>query len=272
MNRKALLAAALAAVAGLVLLFLYMERFKAEATGGAPVGVVFAVQDIPLGTAVTKQMVGIRPLPQAYVEDRHVLGSDARRIIGVRVSSGVKANESILWTDLATTSETRRDLSGLVRSGMRAITVRADITSAFGGLLRPGDRVDVLLTAARNETVNAEERVTIPLLQNLLVLAIGRDTGGEAVLANADPRAARGLSKSAVTLSATLAQAQILTFAGHRGDLTLILRNPDDIAVVDGLPETTAADILEPERRAQLLRRERPTQTPDTARLPERVQ
>src|SRR5688572_29806238 len=167
MNRKALLAAALAAVAGLVMLFLYMERFKAEATGGAPVGVVFAVQDIPLGTAITKQMVGIRPLPQAYVEDRHVVASDARRIIGVRVSMGVKANESVLWTDLATTSEQRRDLSALVRNGMRAITVRADVTSSFGGLLRPGDRVDVLLTAARSEG-GSGERVTIPLLQNLL--------------------------------------------------------------------------------------------------------
>ena len=69
-----------------------------------------------------------------------------------------------------------------------------------------------------------------------------------------------------------MAQAQTLAFAGDRGDLTLILRNPDDIAVLDGLPETSAADILEPERRAQLLRRERPATPPPTERLPERVQ
>ena len=85
-------------------------------------------------------MIGIRDLPAAYVEERHIRAADLQRIIGVRVSMGVKANESLLWTDLATTAQQRRDLSGLVRNGMRAVTIRAPASSAFGGLLRPGVR------------------------------------------------------------------------------------------------------------------------------------
>jgi pilus assembly protein CpaB len=273
MNRKALIAAGIAALAGLGMLFLYMKRFEAEASGGAPVMVLMATQDIPLGTAITRQMVGARPLPSAYLEERHIRASDAERIYGVRVSMGVKANESVLWTDLATTSEQRRDLSALVRSGQRAITVRAGMTSSFGGLLRPGDRVDVLLTADRPGATFAgvgdltSGRVTIPLLQNLLVLAVGRDTGGEQVQ-GAGRNGARGNTQAnQVTLSATVAQAQTLTYAGDRGELTLILRNPDDIAILDGLPETSARDILEPERRATLLRRERPAAAPEIERV-----
>jgi pilus assembly protein CpaB len=109
-----------------------------------------AVQDIPLGTVLTDRMLGVRYMPEAYVEFRHIRARDAARIIGVRMSMEVKANESILWSDLATTTGERRDLSSLVRNGMRAITIRADATSGFGGLLRPGDRVDAFLTVSRS--------------------------------------------------------------------------------------------------------------------------
>jgi len=172
-NRKAIIAAVACAVAGLVMLFLYMQRFEEEASGGPPISVLVATRDIGLGAAITQDMLGARPLPQSYVEDRHIPTSEADRIIGVRVTSGVKGGESLLWTDLATTSEQRRDLSSLVRHGQRAITIRADVSASFGGLLRPGDRVDVLLTVERE----TNQYVTIPLLQNLLVLASGRDTG-----------------------------------------------------------------------------------------------
>src|SRR5205823_4569768 len=108
----------------------------------------------------------------------------------------------VLWTDLATNSDARRDLSSLVRAPMRAVTIRADATSTFGGLIRPGDRVDVLTTMARG---NAEgDRLTLPLLQNVLVLAAGRDTGGEAAAArNQNNPGAQGSAdtSSQVTLS-----------------------------------------------------------------------
>ena len=179
MTRKAIIAAAICGVAGLVMLLLYMQRFEEEASGGPPVQVLVATRDIGLGEPLTAAMLASHPIPQSYVEDRHIPASEADRLIGVRVSSGVRANESILWTDLATTSEQGRDLSDLVRNGMRAVTIRADVAASFGGLLRAGDRVDVLLTAERRGAEGqALDHVTIPLLQNLLVLASGRDTGG----------------------------------------------------------------------------------------------
>jgi len=266
MNKKALVIAAVAALIGLGMLWLYMQRFEDQASGGPPVAILMATQDVPLGAAITESMIGIRNLPATYIEERHIRASDAQRIIGVRVSMGVKANESLLWTDLATTAQQRRDLSGLVRNGMRAITIEARVTSGFGGLLRPGDRVDALLTTARDQTNPRGDRVTIPLLQNVLVLAVGKDTGGED---QGEGRRGRERRYNEVTLSVTVEQAQILTFAGEQGSLTLILRNPEDIAILDGLPETTRDDLLEPAKRARLLRRE---QTDEQPRLPEQVQ
>jgi len=257
MKSKAVLAAAGTAIVGLVMLFLYMDRFEEEASGGDDVQVLIASQDIPLGSSLATAMVAVHEIPEAYIEDRHVLATDHDRVMGVRVVSTVRAGESLLWTDLATSSDTSRDLSGLVRAGMRAITIEADATASFGGLVRAGDRVDVLVTldrriTGRTSADGAVERVTVPLLQNLLVLAAGTNMGAP-VRATTAPTGASQIAQ--VTLSATVEQAQLLAFSAQRGRLTLIMRNPEDIAVLDGLAETTTADIIEEERRMEIVRR-----------------
>ena len=274
MKSKAVLAASGAAIVGLVMLLLYMQRFEAEASGGVGVTVLIATQDIPLGISLTEAMLAGRELPSAYIEDRHILATEQDRIIGVRVVGGVRAGESILWTDLATTSDTSRDLSGLVRAGMRAITIEADQTSSFGGLVRAGDRVDVLMTLDRRVALGASatgdsvERVTVPLLQNLLVLAAGEDMGAPTRSASSS----RSSHIAQVTLNATLEQAQLLAFASQRGRLSLIMRNPDDIAVLEGLPETTTADIIEVERREAIVRsRPRTPEAPPPSSVPNPV-
>ncbi len=263
MNRAAFVAAGVAAIIGFALLWLYMERLKDETSGGPPVAVLMATMDVPLGGILTQEMIGTRNLPSGYVEERHIRAADAERIIGVRVSMGVKANESLLWTDLATTAQQRRDLSGLVGDGMRAVTIRADAASAFGGLLRPGDRVDSLLTMTREDN---REKVTIPLLQNILVLAVGADVG-----ATTSRRQAQRRTYQQVTMSETVDQAQHLTFSGSIGDLTLILRNPDDITILEELPETTIRDVIEIERRRRATRREPQAPAP-TPHIPEQIQ
>ncbi|MEZ4406755.1 MAG: Flp pilus assembly protein CpaB [Polyangiales bacterium] len=252
-----------AAVLGLVLLLLYKKRFEAEASGGQPIPVLVAQQDIPLGTALTEQMLGVRRIPQAYVEDRYIRYSDLRRVLGVRLSMGLRANQAVLWSDLATASDARRDLSSLVSTGMRAITVRADISNSFGGLLRPGDRVDVLGTLSR--TGGENDRVTIPLLQNVLVLATNRDTGGDA-----QQQQVSGTTNTTtaditqITLSVSMEEAQLLVYAADRGGaggrhtgLQLMLRNPDDITIIENVPATDINDIFEPTRHAQISRRRR---------------
>lgn len=222
-------------------LWLYMQRFEEQASGGDPVSVLVATRDLALGTILTDEMLGSRELPASYVEGRHIRASEASRVIGVRVSSGVRANESLLWTDLAN-SDQRRDLSALVQDGRRAVTIRADATSSFGGLLRPGDRVDVLLTREEDGRTPA----SAPVLQNILVLAAGRDMGGPEVGGGriGDDRV------NQITLSVTLEQAQLLSLAQTQGRLTLALRNPEDIAIVQDVPEKTPEDLFEVQRRA----------------------
>ena len=116
----------------------------------------------------------------------------------------------------------------------------------FGDLLRPGDRVDVLLTRTK---LGADAKVvTLPLLQNVLVLAVGRS------FAPASEREhTRG--SASVTLLLTVDQASLLAQARRDGALSLILRNEDDLEIDQAPPETDDSDVLEQEKRAHRQRR-----------------
>jgi pilus assembly protein CpaB len=249
-DRKALIIALGLAILGAVCLFVYMQRFEAETSGGPKVPVLIATRDIPIGVNVQRNMLGVRQVPQAYIEQRHILLSDMDTVLGARMSMAVHANEAILWSDLASMQVERRDLSGLIEPGMRAMTIstRGSGGGNFGGLLRPGDRVDILHTPSR---MGAGGPVTITLLQNVVVLAVGSDTGaGDS----------RGQAGRAVTVSVSPEQAQLVLHAGSEGPLDVVLRNPDDVVVLKDLPEVGEADIREPERRARLsVRRPLPT-------------
>lgn len=238
MVKKPLLIALVAAVSGFALLQLYLERLRDEIAGGAPVRVLMAATDIPINKPISASMLAVRVLPQAYVDARHVRQSESEKVIGTRLSTAVKANESLLWTDLALTQQ-RRDLSALVQDGMRALSLGGE-NSTFDGLLRAGDRVDVLFTASGPSGSGAS---TITLLQNLLVLAVYGDTGegGHDV-----PRAS---SARSVTLSVTAEQAQLLTLSEGMGRTRLVLRAPEDIVLLKDLPPTQAADVVDESRR-----------------------
>jgi pilus assembly protein CpaB len=236
MKRLALIASVGAALGGIGLGHLYFQRVEAEISGGPKIAVLVAAEDVPVGAALSEKLLAIRDIPQAYVEGRHVPASELKRVLGVRLVGGLRANEAILWSDLAKFSDSARVLSGLVPNGMRAVAID-DRSADFDGLLRPGDRVDVLFSAGSKED---ETSSTTTLLQNLLVLS----AGGSIARIDDDASAAgvRGRG-TCVMLSATVEQAQVLTQAKLRGRLILTLRNAEDITVVEGVPETTDRDL-----------------------------
>ncbi|MDQ3035497.1 MAG: Flp pilus assembly protein CpaB [Myxococcota bacterium] len=238
MRIGAFLTSAIVALLGVGVMFLSMRQYQAQAGGGAPVQIVIVTRDAAPGTVLTEEMLGVRSMPESYVERRHVRPADVHSVIGLRTRAGVEPNQSLLWSDIETGEQGARALSGLVRSGIRAVTVNVDAASAFDGLLRPGDRVDVF----HHVTNEADGTGTAPLLQNMLVLAVGGDVG----------RGAQGAcvaqGSQHVTIAATVEQSQALLHADASGSLGLALRNPGDIALVEGLGVATDRDLGDPER------------------------
>ncbi len=195
-----------------------------------------ASKPLESGVLLSEAALTVREVPAAYVETRAVRATEKQRVLGLRVSNRVEPDQTLMWTDVATTADDRRDLSALVQPGMRAVTVITRSGSEHANqLIQPGDRVDVLVTT--------EERgldTTIVLLQNVLVLAVGIDTGSEA-----GGKHAIGHGGDALTLSVTIREAQLVSLAGDRARLSVALRNPDDVRIVDGLVETNTTSLVD---------------------------
>jgi Flp pilus assembly protein CpaB len=214
MKRLSIYAAVGAAVAGFGMLEAYKLRFERAVTGGEMVEVVSLGRNVAIGHRLTEGDVETQIVPARFIDRRRVRARDVRDIIGVHTSGGLSAGDALLYDDLALGRADQRSLSLLVPDGYRAVTVAAD---AFQGLLRPGDRVDVLLTPEAVEGARAKARM---VLQGALVLAVGGSTAAETT------RAASG----SVVLATTLDEAALLAPALGAGHVTLALRNPGDLA------------------------------------------
>jgi pilus assembly protein CpaB len=233
MERRAWIVSVVAALVGAGLLRLYVHRLEQEVAGGPSVRALVLTRDVTSGTALTRDMLGIRDLPQAYLESRHVRAQDLDQVLGVALATAARASETLLWTDLASVRDPARPVSSLVPEGMRAVSVTR-AASGMDELLAPGDRVDVLLVAERAGVAPGSGASRVA--ENLLVLAVGGDPGTPA------GRRARGGSRrrGLVTLSVTPEQSLQLAAAERAGSLRLVLRNPRDIA------SATASDEARP--------------------------
>ena len=143
-----------------------------------------------------------------------------------------------MWTDLAIATDDRRELSSLVQPGMRAVSVRAGTDQGFA-LVRPGDRVDVFATMPQGD-----QRSSILLLQNILVLAVGLDTGA------GDPSAKQpyGDRSDQITLSLHVPEAQLLELAAEKGRLTVGVRGRDDLRIIEGVKDINSSMLTDPTR------------------------
>jgi pilus assembly protein CpaB len=145
----------------------------------------------------------------------------------------VQAQQTLMWTDLVTASEDRRDLSELVQPGNRAVTIKTSREDSSVALIRPGNYVDVIVVMGEKQN-SSEARSAAVLLQRVLVLAQGLDTSSDI-----DPgkKTVNYQSDNLLTLSLTLPEAQLLSAAQEKGKITVALRNPEDQRTIERIPD-----------------------------------
>lgn len=240
---RAVLVAVGAGAFAVILGSLYMNRFEAEVSGGSRVAILTTNTDIPAGTDLTTTMLAVRNVPAAYVDDRAVLARDKDKVIGVEVTTGMKSQETLQWSDLAVRSDAR-NVSQLVAPGKRAVTIRAKSTDNAGnGLMQPGDYVDVFAI------VDAQAgRTSVLLLQRVLVIAVGLDTE-QSTQAKADVRNRR--DDRLLTLSLEIDETQLLSLASEQGHLAVALRNPTDQRVFENTPDLGANALVDARDKIQ---------------------
>jgi pilus assembly protein CpaB len=251
MNRRALLVALVLASMGASLLYFYLRRFEQEASGGDKVKLLATSKPIERGTVITDDLLVVREIPQAYVEDRAVKANDKAKIVGLRVGNALGAQTTLMWSDLAVATDERRDLSNLVQPGNRAVSIRANNDDKSFALIHPGDYVDIVATMPTAE--KADARSAIVLLQRVLVLAVGLDTEARTTVEGAK-QSSRDL---VLTVSVNIQETQLLALAVDKGKLSVALRNPEDPRVVEGLPDMSSTALVDTKVRTEVQRTRR---------------
>lgn len=112
--------------------------------------------------------------------------------------------------------------------GKRAMTILIDSLSAVGGLINPGDFVDVIgeLEAKEQAEGDKPNKITSVIMQNVQVLAIGTNfqPAGNSLVYQAQQRT-KALN---VTLALSPEETGLIAFAQANGKLQLSLRSPSE--------------------------------------------
>lgn len=113
-------------------------------------------------------------------------------------------------------------------AGKRAVTVRIDSLAAVGGLLNPGDSVDVIaqLNIPTGDADDKNKRkMTAMVFQGLEVLAVNTNLE-ETGMYYDEQQSAQAVK---VTVAVDPEEAGLLSFADKNGKLELALRSPDEM-------------------------------------------
>ena len=205
------------------------------------------------GTAVTHEMIAMRPVPLEFVHKDAVTPDNFDNFVGRELTVDVEPGRPLL---AAFFSPKRKVFSEQIETGVRAITIPVDEISSISGLLRAGDRIDFMFVGEqKNEN---ESGYVVPLLQDVLVRATGKITAEEfaATRKQTAPSAADDpymkQSFSTVTVGLQPKDAQKLILAQRMGKIIAALRNPVDRETLTKGTNTAdlnnAINSLRPER------------------------
>jgi pilus assembly protein CpaB len=219
-----------------------MQVAAALAPQGDTEPVVVVRVPVPAGVPIAREMVELRDVPVSAILPGAFRDIDevTRRVTRYPLVEGEQILPSRIVSNEA---EAATGLAFAVPAGMRGLSVPVSEVSGAGGLIVPGDRVDVLVSTQYGKLFGPFELVTtdetkdvrdhpavITVLQDVLVLAVGQqttppaDTERDPATLRVEDVEAQPQAASA-TLAVTPEQAQMLFMASQQGVLGLSLRS-----------------------------------------------
>jgi len=193
--------------------------------------VLVAKTDIARGAIIEAEMVDSAIVPNQYVQPQALTSLD--RIGGMVTVVSISKGEQITLSKLLS-SKQADSLAMATPVGKRAITISVDNIASLGGMLSPGDYVDLIGLLPFPTEIQGQitsQLATIPLFQNVLILAVGQDLGGMARGQGGGSRYKKEETREAaplITLALIPQEANIIAFVQEQGRIRLLLRSPAD--------------------------------------------
>lgn len=196
---------------------------QAEVEPQPAVEVLVAKRDIPTGSFLKEpdtlwQAWPDDCLPSGYLVRSQVTEEELRGLFDHSVvRRGFSNGEPITLTRVVKPGD-RGFLAVVLKPGFRAVSVKVDAESSIGGLVFPGDRVDIILTQSIKDLRDPKSpprHASETVLTNVRILAIDQLIDDQ----SPDPK----LGKT-VTLEVDPKQAEMIAVTRKLGDLSLALQ------------------------------------------------
>ena len=213
--------------------------------------VLAAARALPVGTLIGKDDLTTLVLAPDAVRADHFVTDDAvsaDALAGMPRGHAVReaiAEGAPLLRSAIVGPRQKGFLATVLKPGSRAVTIRVGPATSHAGLIDPGDRVDVILTAEFAAGGGERSTVARTIVEDVRVVAIDRrpGTGEELAGEDASARVERTEIVTA-TLEALPPQADRLVLGQHEGKLSLVVRSLAVAQDSDAAP-AVAVDLRE---------------------------
>ncbi len=203
--------------------------------------VLAAARPLPVGTLLGEEDFTELALDLGAVRTAHIIAGDAMRpdaLRGYALRETLATGQAFTWPAVVGPGQ-RGFLAAVLRAGRRAVTVRVGPATGHAGLIDPGDRVDVILSAELQAGERERSVLTRTIVEDVRVVAVDRrlgsgtgSTGGDGVVERTEMVTA--------TLEVSPSQGDRLVLAEHEGRLSLAVRS---LAAGASRPSSAALEL-----------------------------
>lgn len=198
------------------------------------VSVLTINSDIEIGQALKSNQVSWKLISQSH----------ANSLVGVIIKKDFKLNSfetsitrhalksgNYLHFDDMVSPNDSDFLTSVLDHDKRAIAIKVDAKAAIAGLIRPGDRVDVMFyhhlkkRADQDNWLIASSGSARQLVSNVRLLAVDRKIERQDQIKEGKHQAEKFNEQSTVTLEVSTLEAEQLALAQELGQLSLLLRS-----------------------------------------------
>jgi len=230
MKPKTLMLLAVAGSCGLVAMLGVQQAMQNRPTTVKPqtTKVVVALENIETGAKLTADNTTIKELPTGSIPEDAAQTEEDYRERAAKVP--LMAGDVVRKTKLTEKGEWGKSVA--IPPGMRVIGIPVDDSHTISGLIRPGDRVDVLVTYQGRGERGVPVSRTKTLLEYVEVFGMDDQTASKM------DHKEKGVHAKIASLIVTPEQAGYVILAQRKGSLALSWRRRSD----DELAQTKAVD------------------------------
>jgi len=244
-QNKKLLQLVISAVMALLFVNFYLKsKEQTIETSFGMVSVLSAARDIPPQSAITADDIAVKQVPLKFLEPGAIMvkypGAGLDRVLGKVTLAPIPAGGQITQSNLNNPSPDKSGAAPLLPPGKRGYTLRLGNLDV-ADIILPGDHIDILATFTVRQK-DAQSKATYTILQNILVIGVGKDLKPRNLDIGVKKESTEGLILT-LAVDPTEAERLSLAVAESQGEITVTVRAHGDDNI-HPVPGVTPSNLL----------------------------